>query len=90
MAPTGNTFTTAWRLARSGLDRLDVAGAGFAQVCVHVDETGRHHQARRVEDLGARAMDRRPDRGHDSAADQHVRPFVPPRGRVNHSSIFDE
>src|SRR5580658_6188649 len=53
MAPMGKTLTIALRRARSALDVLGVFEAGFAQMDVHVDETGSDDHAGGVEHLGA-------------------------------------
>ena len=52
--------------------------ARFAQVDVHVDETWRDHQPRRVENACASGVEPGTDSGHRSGIDQNVRRAIEP------------
>ena len=57
---------------------------------VHVDEAGRHHQTRGIENNGAGALEAAADGLNVAILDQNVRQPVQAGSRVDHASVLNE
>ena len=79
------------RSLRSGSDRLLVRKAGFAQVNVHVDETGCDHRAHDIQHgFAFTGFEVLADLRDDSVADPHVANGIERRNGIDDSAARDE
>ena len=75
---------------RAGRDRLLVLAAGRAQVDVRVDEGGREHEARRVDDTMAVRLDVGSELRDDAVVHAHVEHGVHTAGGIDDTRAADD